>query len=214
MKKSIFLIFAISLQISCNNESTISETNVLRIHKNKFAFCGASGAIPTGKKIIIQGVEYEEGCAICPVLDGPSFSNLAMYGSGGTWGDFNVKNNFKTPDGTDNTIWSLFWYYDTNDSVPQFNPKSKKWEIMPSSNRSFIINTDSVSTSESNMFCMPGIVFDTTSTGIILARCYGPLNEAAVPLRKALPLKTGMISITAAKKGVPYPVGTAFPVKE
>ena len=126
----------------------------------------------------------------------------------------NVKNNFKTPDGTDNTIWSLFWYYDTNDSVPQFNPKSKKWEIMPSSNRSFIINTDSVSTSESNMFCMPGIVFDTTSTGIILARCYGPLNEAAVPLRKALPLKTGMISITAAKKGVPYPVGTAFPVKE
>jgi len=27
-------------------------------------------------------------------------------------------------------------------------------------------------------------------------------------------LKTGMISITAAKKGVPYPVGTAFPVKE
>jgi hypothetical protein len=203
MKKLLLLLAAVTMLFSCakqQDDLDERDAGVLRIHKGKFAFCGASGAVPTGKKIVIQGVTYDEGCAICPVLEGPSISNLAMYGSGGTWGDFNVRNNFKTPDGTDNTIWSLFWYYDTNDSVPQFNPKSKKWEIMPSSNRSFIINTDSVSTSESNMFCMPGIVFDTTSTGIILARCYGPLNEAAVPLRKALPLKTGMKSITAAKK--------------
>jgi hypothetical protein len=213
MKKSIFLIFAISLQISCNNESTISETNVLRIHKNKFAFCGASGAIPTGKKIIIQGVEYREGCAICPVLEGPSISNLAMYGSGGTWGDFNVENNFQTPDGTSNTVWSLYWYYDTNTVVPQFNPASKSWQLMPPNNRSFTVNTDQPSTSESNMFAMPGIIFDTTETGIILAKVYGPLNEAAVPLHKAIPVKSGMTSITAAKEGAPYPVGTPIPTK-
>jgi len=213
VKKSIFLIFVISLLISCNNESTISEANVLRIHKNKFAFCGASGAIPTGKKIIIQGVEYREGCSICPVLEGPSISNLAMYGSGGTWGDFNVVNNFQTPDGTNNTVWSLYWYYDTNTVVPQFNPASKSWQLMPPNNRSFTVNTDQPSTSESNMFAMPGIIFDTTETGIILAKVYGPLNEAAVPLHKAIPVKSGMTSITAAKEGAPYPVGTPIPTK-
>jgi hypothetical protein len=61
---------------------------------------------------------------------------------------------------------------------------------------------------------MPGIIFDTTSTGIILAKCYGPLNEAAVPLRKAIPVKSGMKSITAAKQGAPYPVGTPIPIME
>lgn len=213
MKKSIFLIFVINLLISCNKESTISEANVLRIHKNKFAFCGASGAIPTGKKIIIQGVEYREGCSICPVLEGPSISNLAMYGSGGTWGDFNVVNNFQTPDGTSNTVWSLYWYYDTNTVVPQFNPASKSWQLMPPNNRSFTVNTDQPSTSESNMFAMPGVIFDTTETGIILAKVYGPLNEAAVPLHKAIPVKSGMTSITAAKEGAPYPVGTPIPTK-
>jgi hypothetical protein len=61
---------------------------------------------------------------------------------------------------------------------------------------------------------MPAVIFDTTSTGIVLAKCYGPLNEAAVPLRKAVAVKSGMKSITAAKVGAPYPVGTPIPVKE
>jgi hypothetical protein len=33
-------------------------------------------------------------------------------------------------------------------------------------------------------------------------------------LRKAVPVKSGMKSITAAKVGAPYPVGTPIPVKE
>jgi hypothetical protein len=217
MKKLLLLLAAVTMLFSCakqQDDLDEREAGVLRIHKGKFAFCGASGAVPTGKKIVIQGVTYDEGCAICPVLEGPSISNLAMYGSGGTWGDFNVRNNFKTPDGTDNTVWSLFWYFDSSDSVPQFNPESKEWELLPPTNRAFIVNTDLPATSESNMFCMPAVVFDTTSTGIVLARCYGPLNEAAVPLRKAVPVKSGMKSITAAKIGAPYPVGTPIPVKE
>ena len=216
MKKVLLSIIATLMLFSCNQQEKDygREEGVLRIHEGKFAFCGASGALPTGKKITIQGVEYDEGCAICPVLDGPSISNLAMYGEGGTWGEFNIKNNFQTPDGTDNTIWSLFWYYDSTDSVPQFNPETKEWELLPPTNRAFIVNTDSLATSESNMFCMPGIIFDTTSTGIILAKCYGPLNEAAVPLRKAIPVKSGMKSITAAKQGAPYPVGTPIPIME
>ena len=215
MKKSIFLILAISLLISCNTEPTkVPERSVLRIHKTKFAFCGASGAIPTGKKIVIQGVEYEEGCAICPVLEGPSISNLAMYGSGGTWGDFNVENNFQTPDGTNKTVWSLFWYFDSTTVIPQFDPESKTWKLMAPVNRKFTIDLSDPSTSESNMFAMPGIIFDTTSTGIILAKVYGPLNEDALPLKIAIPVKNGETSITAAKKGVPYPVGTPIPTKD
>jgi len=188
-----------------------NEAGVLRIHEGKFAFCGASAAVPTGKTIVIQGVEYKEGCAICPVLDGPSISNLAMYGSGGTWGDFNVATNFQTPDGTKNTVWSLFWYFDTTTTIPQFNPANKQWEMMSPVNRAFTINMEDPATSESNMFAMPGVVFDTTETGIVLAKVYGPLNEAAVPLRIAVPVKNGQTSVTAAKQGFPYPVGTPIP---
>ena len=213
---TIFLFVAL-LITGCSDTVQItqeSEGKALRIHEGTFAFCGASAAVPTGKKIVIQGVEYDEGCAICPVLTGPSISNLAMYGSGGTWGDFAVDSNFQTPDGTDKTIWSLFWYYDTTTTIPQFNPASKRWELMSPVNRSFVINLDSASTSESNMFAMPGVIFDTTETGIVLAKVYGPLNEAAIPLRKAVAVKNGETSVTAAKIGFPYPVGTPVPVSE
>jgi hypothetical protein len=86
--------------------------------------------------------------------------------------------------------------------------------MMHPKNRSFIVNTDYAVTSESNMFCMPCAIFDTTETGIVLAKCYGPMNEAAIPLRKAIPVKSGMKSITAAIAGKPYPVGTPVPVME
>ena len=218
MKKLLLLsIITTTMLFSCNNNTTeqvedIKSDQAVKIHEGSFAFCGASGAIPTGKKIIVQGVEFDEGCAICPVLDGPSISNLAMEGISETYGKFNVSENFQTPDGTDKTIWSLFWYYDSTKVIPQFNPSSNEWELLPPVNRSFIVNLDSASTSESNMFAMPGVIFDTTSTGIVLAKVYGPLNEAAVPLRKAIPVKSGMKSITAAKEGFPYPVGTPIPV--
>ena len=203
------------IQDGWSEDETVEDINkIVKIHEGSFAFCGASGAIPTGKKIIVQGKEYDEGCAICPVLNGPSISNLAMEGVSGTYGKFNVSENFQTPDGTDTTIWSLFWYYDSTTTVPQFNPATKEWELLPPVNRAFIVNLNDPSTSESNMFAMPGIIFDTTSTGIVLAKVYGPLNEAAVPLRKAIPVKSGMKSITAAKEGFPYPVGTPVPVSE
>jgi len=214
MKKFILTIIAAIILFSCNTNENIKYDKAVKIHEGSFAFCGASAAVPTGKKIIVQGVEYNEGCAICPVLTGPSISNLAMEGVSGTYGTFNVKENFQTPDGTNNTVWSLFWYYDTTTTIPQFNPENNEWELLPPVNRAFVINLDSPSTSESNMFAMPGIIFDTTSTGIVLAKVYGPLNEAAVPLRKAIPVKSGMTSITAAKEGFPYPVGTPVPVAE
>lgn len=212
----ILIVIALSIGlVSCKNtndtDKDLDVEKVLQIHKGKFAFCGASGAVPTGRKIKIQGRVFDEGCAICPVLDGPSISNLAMYGEGGTWGEFNVKESPQTPDGTENTVYSFFWFFDANDTVPQFNPKTEEWEWMNPVNRKFVINTDYDSTSMSNMFAMPGVIFDTTETGIILAKCYGPINEAAVPLRKAIHVRNGWTSVTAAKEGFPYPVGTPIP---
>ena len=220
LKPIILFAFASLLVAGCGQKkheaeivaSQENEAKALKIHEGAFAFCGASAAVPTGNKIIIQGVEFDEGCAICPVLTGPSISNLDMYGSGGTWGDFNVATNFQTPDGTDKSVWSLFWYFDTTTTIPQFNPASKQWEMMSPVNRAFVINMDSPATSESNMFAMPGQIIDTTESGIVLAKVYGPLNEAAVPLRIAIPVKNGQTSVTAAKMGAPYPVGTPIPV--
>ena len=164
---------------------------------------------------------FEEGCSICPVLDGPSISNLAMDGFSPSWGyEFNTDRNFQYPnnDGSKvwdgKSVWSLYWYFDTSSFIPQYNPKTQDWEMMHPENRSFIVNTDYAVTSESNMFCMPCAIFDTTETGIVLAKCYGPMNEAAIPLRKAIPVKSGMKSITAAIEGKPYPVGTPVPVME
>ena len=217
MKKiTLIVVSLLTVLFSCNTQNEADQEIKLdkaaALHQGAFAFCGASAAVPTGKKIIVQGVEYNEGCAICPVLTGPSLSNLLMEGVSGTYGKFNVGENPQTPDGTDKTVWSFFWYYDSATSVPQFDPATKEWQLLPPVNRSFVVNLDSPSTSESNMFAMPGIIFDTTASGIVLAKVYGPLNEAAVPLRKAVPVVSGMTSITAAKEGSPYPVGTPVPV--
>jgi hypothetical protein len=218
MKKLLLFIVTATMLIGCSVKTEtvedIKSDKIVKLHEGSFAFCGASSAVPTGRKIVVQGVEYYEGCAICPVLEGPSLSNLAMEGVSGTYGKFNVNDNFQTPDGTNKSVWSLFWYYDSTTTIPQFNPSTKKWEYMTPINRSFVINMNKPSTSESNMFAMPGVIFDTTSTGIVLAKVYGPLNEAAVPLRKAVPVKNGQTSVTAAKIGFPFPVGTPIPVAE
>ena len=218
MKKLLLFIVTATMLIGCSTKTEtvedIKSDKIVKIHQGSFAFCGASSAVPTGRKITVQGVEYNEGCAICPVLNGPSLSNLTMEGNSETYGKYNVNENFQSPDGTNKTVWSLFWYFDSTTTVPQFNPSTKEWENMTPINRSFTINLDSPSTSESNMFAMPGIIFDTTSTGIVLAKVYGPLNEAAVPLRKAVPVKNGQTSVTAAKIGFPFPVGTPIPVAE
>jgi len=165
MKNLLLMIVAVTMLFGCSTKTEeVKEAKlekVLQIHQGSFAFCGASGAVPTGRKIIV--------------------------------------------------VWSLFWYYDTTTKVPQFNPSTKGWEYMTPNNRAFIVNTDQPSTSEGNMFAMPGTIIDTLDNGIVLAKCYGPLNEAAVPLRIALPVESGMTSITAAKEGAPYPVGTPIP---
>ena len=168
-----------------------SVNRALKIYKGKFAFCGASGAEPTGNIITVQGRKFKEGRSVCPVMDGPSIANLKL-----------VPNPSVSPDGTKDTVWSFFWYYD---EVPQ----APTWETLPTVNRSFVIG-DTPSTQMSNMFCMPCRIFKTVN-GVELAECVGPLNELAFPLRKAIRAHEGQTSITQAPEGSSYPVGTVIP---
>jgi hypothetical protein len=124
-------------------------------------------------------------------MDGPSIANLKL-----------VPNPSVTPDGTEDTVWSFFWYYD---EVPQ----APTWETLPTVNRSFVIG-DTPSTQMSNMFCMPCKIFKTVN-GVELAECVGPLNEMAVPLRRSIRVHPGQTSITQAPEGASYPVGTVIP---
>jgi hypothetical protein len=168
-----------------------SVDRAIKIYKGKFAFCGASGAEPTGNIITVQGRKFKEGRSVCPVMDGPSIANLKL-----------VPNPSVSPDGTKDTVWSFFWYYD---EVPQ----APTWETLPTVNRSFVIG-DTPSTQMSNMFCMPCRIFKTVN-GVELAECVGPLNEMALPLRRALRVHEGQTSITQSPEGSPYPVGTVIP---
>ena len=168
-----------------------SVNRALKIYKGKFAFCGASGAEPTGNIITVQGRKFKEGRSVCPVMDGPSIANLKL-----------VPNPSVSPDGTKDTVWSFFWYYD---EVPQ----APTWETLPTVNRSFVIG-DTPNTQMSNMFCMPCRIFKTVN-GVELAECVGPLNELAFPLRKAIRAHEGQTSITQAPEGSSYPVGTVIP---
>ena len=186
MKKLILLLLLVSNLVYAQNHA-------LYLYKGKFALCAASSAVPTGNLIKVQGKTFVEGCAICPVLNGPSIGN-----------SFLVPNPSVSPDGTDSTVWSFFWY---SDSLPQ----APTWKTLPTVNRSFVVS-DTLGGGMSNMFCMPCKVWKEVN-GVTLVKCYGPLNEAAIPLRKALRVHKGQTSITQAPVGAPYPVGTIIPVK-
>ena len=115
-----------------------------------------------------------------------------------------VGNPSITPDSTDKTVWSYFWYFD---SVPQ----APTWDKLATVNRSFVVTKTQ---GMSNMFCMPCKVLKDKVNGVTLAECFGPINEAAVPLRRALRVVEGETSITQAQEGGSYPVGTIIPMND
>lgn len=199
MKKIIIvlavIIIAVAAVIVYKKSSTqdASYDKALALINGRYAFCGASAATLTGRTIVVQGKKFLEGKSICPVLTGWSIANVELT------------QNMYSPDGTDKTVWSLFWYMD---SVPQ----APSWNKLATVNRSFVV-TDEIGGGMSNMFCMPCKILKDKVNGVTLAECYGPINEAAVPLRRALRVVAGETSITQAPVGATYPVGTIIPVK-
>jgi hypothetical protein len=198
MKKtlSILLVFVVLVFVAYlvkeGYGSRVAHERALVVVEGKFAFCGASAAKPTGDTITVEGKEFLEGVAACPVMDGPSIANNIL-----------VPNPSITPDSTDKTVWSYFWYYD---SVPQ----APTWENLPTVNRTFTI-ANTPETSMSNMWCMPCKILPKKVNGVTIAECYGPLNELAFPMRRALRAHLGQTSVTQAPVGATYPVGTIIP---
>ena len=188
---SLVLVF-IAYTVYESNKSRVAYEKALVVVEGKFAFCGASEAKPTGKKIMVEGKQFFEGVAACPVMDGPSIANTIL-----------VPNPTITPDSTDKTVWSYFWYYD---SVPQ----APTWNKLPTVNRTFTI-TKSPDSSMSNMWCMPCKILPQRINGVTIAECYGPLNELAFPMRRALRAHVGQTSVTQAPVGATYSVGTIIP---
>ena len=187
----LIAIIAIVMVKNLKNSEVVHDT-ALTVVVGKFAFCGASGATPTGDTITIEGKQFLEGVAACPVLDGPSVANTIL-----------VPNPSITPDSTDKTVWSYFWYYD---SVPQ----APTWENLPTANRTFTI-ANTPDSSMSNMWCMPCKILPKKVNGVTIAECFGPLNELAFPMRRALRAHPGQTSVTQAPVGATYSVGTIIP---
>jgi hypothetical protein len=186
MKTYLLLVFALL------SLTTFSQDRALKIFYGKFAFCGASGATLTKDTIVVQGKKFLKGISICPVMEGVAIVNVML-----------VPKPFVTPDSTDKTVWSYFAYYD---SVPQ----APSWKTSPTVNRSFVV-TKEPGGGMSNMFCMPCTILPNKVNGVTLARCVGPINEAALPLRRAMRVFPGETSVTQAPVGAPYPVGTIIP---
>jgi len=192
---TLFTIVALSSCKVVKKEESKEEFNhqrALQLYHGKFAFCGASPATLTGNKIVVQGDTFLEGCATCPVMEGTALVNTLLVGD-----------PYITPDSTNNTVWSYFWYYD---SVPQ----APTWINQPTVNRTFTI-TETPGGGMSNMWCMPCKILPNKVNGVTLAKCYGPINELALPLRKSVRALPGETSVTQAPVGATYPVGTIIP---
>ena len=198
MKKILLALSALVVLVSVIilvgkfNKPENAHEKALVVVEGKFAFCGASAAKPTGDTITVEGKKFLEGVAACPVMDGPSIANNIL-----------VPNPSVTPDSTDKTVWSYFWYYD---SVPQ----APTWAKLPTVNRTFTI-ANTPETSMSNMWCMPCKILPQRVNGVTIAECFGPLNELAFPMRRALRAHPGQTSVTQAPVGATYPVGTIIP---
>tara|TARA_R110000822_G_C15297369_1_gene491631 strand:+ start:19 stop:564 length:546 start_codon:yes stop_codon:yes gene_type:complete len=151
-----------------------------------FALCAASSAKPTGKNIIINGISFQEGVSVCPVITGKSVGNRDMIKTCGT------------PKGK-NTVWSLF-------STVMEYPQAPTWAVVTAVPRTFI--TTAGAGGMSNQWSYPCVIRPKKVNGATLADCLGPLNESpwhgeVVPI--------GSTSLTAAPIGAEYPVGTNIP---
>ena len=192
MKKLLLVLVVLGLTTTTFSQDH-SKDKALTIVLGKFAFCGASPAKATGKTITVEGRKFLEGVAACPVMDGPSVANTIL-----------VPNPSITPDGTDKTVWSYFWYYD---SVPQ----APTWQNLPTVSRTFVVSKGPKG-GMSNMWCMPCKVLPNKVNGVTIAECYGPLNELAFPMKFAVRAHLGETSVTQAPVGSTYSVGTIIPV--
>jgi len=176
------LILALALFIPVAHAENSME---LWICKGEYALCAASPttAVP-GKKVTINGLEFDAGVAVCPVLRGLGIANLAL-----------MNGSCEAPRGK---VWSLF-------APLKSYPQAPTWETVPAVIRTFTTTADS---GMSNMWSMICEKRKNKVNGVQLADCYGPLNESPWT---GTAIAVGTTVGTAAPVGASYPVGGNFP---
>ena len=155
----------------------------LMMCNGEYALCAASGSTPTGKKITVKGKVFQEGMAVCPILKGRSVANGAL-----------MNNSCDAPTGK---VWSLF-------STVTEAPQAPTWAVAPLVPRSFILSKTEGMSNQWSMLCDKQL---KPVNGVMLASCYGPLNESPATNGH---IKPGAKIITDAPVGVLNPVGGNF----
>ena len=163
-----------------------SQAHVLSLCEGEFALCAASGTVPTGKTILVNGVSFKEGRAVCPVLTGQAIANLEL-----------MNGSCKAPKGK---VWSLF-------SAQKSYPQAPDWSVQPAVARMFVTN-DKLGGGMSNMWSFLCDKQHQLVNGVQLANCFGPINES--PWNNSA-VGVGVTSFTQAPAGTPNPVGGNVP---
>ena len=160
----------------------------LMICNGEFALCAASASVPTGKMIRVEGKEFQEGMAVCPVLTGKAVANGKL-----------MQGSCKAPAGK---VWSLF------STVTEY-PQAPSWAVVPMTPRSFVTSTDAGG-GMSNQWSFLCDKQAKKVNGVQLANCYGPINESPWNNGHVAP---GTAAFTAAPVGAANPVGGDIPSK-
>ena len=156
------------------------------ICNGEFALCAASGSVPTGKIIRIEGKEFQEGMAVCPVLTGKAIANVKL-----------MSGSCKAPPGK---VWSLF------STITEY-PQAPSWAVVTMTPRTFVTNTEPGG-GMSNQWAMMCDKQAKKVNGVQLANCYGPINESPWTNDR---VPFGTSSFSAAPVGTPNPVGANIP---
>ena len=158
----------------------------LMMCNGKYALCAASPTTPTNKTMVINGVTFQQGISVCPVLTGKSI------------GDRNLIGSCKPPKGQ-NTVWSLF-------STEMDYPLAPSWAVVKATPRTFVATAGEGGMA--NQWSYPCVIRPKKVNGAVLADCLGPINES--PWNGAI-VPVGASVVTSAPLGSAYPVGGNLP---
>ena len=168
--------------------ATTASAADLMLCNGEFALCAASASVPTGKTIRVDGKEFQEGMAVCPVLTGKAIANGEL-----------MKNSCKAPPGK---VWSLF------STVTEY-PQAPSWAVVTMTPRLFI-TTMAPGGGMSNQWSFLCDKQAKKVNGVQLANCFGPINES--PWNNGR-VALGTTAFTAAPVGAVNPVGGDIPTK-
>jgi hypothetical protein len=173
--KKMLIVFLL-----CTNAAIAAD---LMICDTEYALCAASGSMPTGKIITVQGKRFAEGMATCPVLQGKSIANGAL-----------MNGSCKAPPGK---VWSLF-------STVSEAPQAPSWAVAPLVPRILVTSKTEGMSNQWSFLCDKQAKL---VNGVQLASCYGPINES--PLNNGR-VRHGTKVVTDAPVGTVNPVGGNF----